>query len=111
MVDLIGLFKEHIDDLFDPDSEYESNGVSKIRVDQPNPNSRNGFKSARSVVLDFDKDVIDVFRWAKGNQLEELNNYKFSLRRLVMVRLQEYGPDGDKSAAFKIHIDSRATAL
>lgn len=111
MVDLIGLFKDHICDLFDENAEYESDEISKIRIDQPNGNSKVGFKKARSIILNIDTDVILSFTEAKQHQLKEFNNYKFSLRRLIIRRLAEYDPDGDKNTAFKIQIDSRAMDL
>ena len=110
-MDLIKIFKHHIFDLFHENATYVSNEISKIRIDQPNIQSTKGFKTARSIVLIFDQDVIDAFKEAEDSQLKELTNYKYSLRRLITNRMAQYDSDGDKSTAFQIHIDSRALVL
>ncbi len=112
MRDLISLFKPHIENLFDSEAKFVSNNISKIRVDQPNRVSRKGFKDCRSIVLAFDEDVIKSFSQAEEQNLNKtIASYKFSLRRQVVNRMNDYDPDGDRNTAFLIHIDSRATDL
>lgn len=113
MPDLIDLFKTHIDEnIFEPDAEFVSDGVNKIRIDQLNRNSTNGHKYKQSIVLIFDQDVIKQFEEAVNLGLTQvLNQYKYSLRKLLISSLNAYDPDGDKGSAFKISIDSRATDL
>lgn len=111
MIDLINLFKPHISELFDLNTKYVSDEISKIRIDQPNSKSKIGARTARSIVLEFDHDVIDTFHKATTYQQKELKKYKSSLQRLIITRMQDYDPDGDRNTAFKIYIDSRATDL
>ncbi len=110
-MELITLFKHHICDLFDKDATYESDKISKIRIDQPNIDSIKGFKKSRSIILIFDQDVIDTFKKDENLHLKELTNYKNSLRRVIQNRMTQYDPNGEKSTAFQIYLDSRATDL
>lgn len=110
MHDLIILFKVHIENIFDPGAKFTSDGISKIRVKQPNRRSVNGFRHSRSVVLIFDKDVIEAFAEAKDQNLDKvITSYKYSLRKLIISSMNDYDPDGDRNTAFQICVDSRAT--
>ena len=66
-MDLLILFKKHIQDLFPADAEYVSDGNTKIRVCFSLANHLDGRKKAQPVALIFDRGVIQAYATAEQN--------------------------------------------
>ncbi len=112
MTNLLKIFEPHIKNLFNESSKFVQVSFNRIRIDQPNPNSKIGLKHSQAVVLVFENDVIRIFEDATRNQLlRDLENYKNSLRKLIIRELENYDNDGDLGLAFIISVDSEATDL
>ena len=111
-MDLVYLFKKHIQDLFPEDAEYASDGIRKIRIGYLIGDNVNMIRKSQSIVLIFDRVVIDAYSIAEKNmELKILDRYKTSLRRLVIASLTNYDPSGPIDVAHRIEIDDRATDL
>jgi len=112
MNNILEIIKPYIEDLFDPDAIYELVAINRVRVTGPNPNSKQGFKFRRPIILIFENEVINAYSKAKtAGDERSLTGYVHSLKRIVKTRLVSYDPDGDKGSAFEIYLDSRATDL
>jgi hypothetical protein len=111
-MDLVYLFKKHIQDLFPEDTEYVSDEIRKIRIGYPIVDNVSGVRKSQPIVLIFDRGVIDAYSTAEKNvNLKTLNRYRISLRRLVISSLTNYDPSGPIGLAHRIEIDDRATDL
>lgn len=111
-MDLVYLFTKYIQDLFPEDAEYISDGIRKIRIGYPIVDNVNVIRKSQPIVLIFDRVVIDAYSTAEKNmEVEILDRYKNSLRRLVIANLTNYDPSGPIDVAHRIEIDDRATDL
>lgn len=112
MLDIIDLFQPYLLGLFDEHARFTAIPNNKIRVDQSNFESKVGSRTSQSIVLDFEPYVIKAYTDAtKLRDQNTLEKYAKSLHTLIRNRMLNYDPDGDKSYAFQIYIDSRATDL
>lgn len=109
---LLDIFYPYLLDLFQPDPQFTQIMPNRIRVSGSNPNSEQGFRFRRDIVLIFDADVIDAYKQAVVNKdSNRLLSYQHSLKNLIKMAMIAYDPDGNKGRAFEIYIDSRATDL
>ena len=109
---LLDIFLPYLTDLFQPDPQFTQLLPNRIRVSGPNPDSEKGFRYRRNIVLVFDADVIQAYSQAlKNNDSNRLLSYRHSLKNLIKIAMVAYHPDGDKTTAFEIYVDSRATDL
>lgn len=112
MSDLIALFVPHIKDMFIPGASFTVIPNNRIRIDLPNPMSKIGLRTGQSIVLNFEPYVIAAYDDAsKAGDTSILQKYVKSLRSVIQARIVDYDPDGDKTSAFQIYLDSRATDL
>jgi hypothetical protein len=111
-MDLVYLFKKHIQDLFPEDTEFISDEIQKIRIRYPIVDKVSGIRKSQPIVLVFDRVVVDSYLTAEKNmEVKILDRYKISLRRLVILSLTNYDPSGPVDVAHRIEIDDRATDL
>jgi hypothetical protein len=112
MIDLVKLFKKHIQSIFPENSDYESDGDRKIRIKFPLPQSSGVSGNSQAIVLIFDKLVIDSYAKAESNlEINKLELYGNSLRRLILVSLKNYDAKGPLDLAHRIEVDDRALDL
>ena len=111
-MDLVFLFKKHIQDLFPEDAEYTSEGIRIIRIRYPFVDNVSVIRKSQPIALIFDRVVVEAYSTAEKNMdVKILDRYKISLRRLVILSLTNYDPSGPVDVAHRIEIDDRATDL
>lgn len=111
-MDLVFLFKKHIQDLFPEDTEYVLDEIRKIRISYPIVDRVSGIRKSQPIVFIFERVVIDAYSTAEKNmEVRILDRYKISLRPLIILSLTNYDPSGPVDMAHRIEIDDRATDL
>ena len=111
-MDLITVFKKHIYDLFPEDAEFVSDGAQKIRIRFRMEDEQGKQRNSQAIILIFDVGVAQAYLSAeKKSEIEILERYKYSLRRLVVNSLVNYDPNGPFDVAHRIAIDDRALDL
>ena len=112
MIDLVNFFRKHIQSIFPENSNYESDGDRKIRIKFPLRQSSEVSRYSQAIVLIFDKLVIDSYAKAESNlEINKLELYGNSLRRIILVSLKNYDANGPLDLAHRIEVDDRALDL
>ena len=105
-------FADLIQSIFPENSNYESDGDRKIRIKFPLRQSSEVSRYSQAIVLIFDKLVIDSYAKAESNlEINKLELYGNSLRRIILVSLKNYDANGPLDLAHRIEVDDRALDL
>jgi hypothetical protein len=112
MARLREMFHTYIADLFPESAEFEDDGERKLRISFPIPETELGQRYSRSIVLQFEKYVIEEFQEAVNcSNLPRQDRIGDALCEIVRNSLGKYEVNGPRETAYKIYVDSRATDL